>query len=35
MENKSVFHSFSKGIFEAAKGRKALFHGFHSPYYYY
>ena len=23
------------GVFEACTGRKGLFHGFHSPYYYY
>jgi len=34
-ENRDLSHSFSKGIFEAVQGFEALFHVFHSLYYYY
>jgi len=34
MENTGFPHRFSKAVFEAAQGRKPLFHGFHMPYYY-
>ena len=30
-----ILHRVSMGIFEALHGRRALFHGFHTPYYYF